>query len=264
MAHTSLTTSRPRTVARPDCGSNSVTRIRRSVVLPAPSGPIRPNSSPRLTSNETPSSAFAPPNCLATLSTNTEDDIDWHPNLQASVSVGDANLDGVDEVGALFPRLDWRWRELGATRDPAHRAAEGLALGTDIEGDLHWLSQVHRGQLRLRDVGAHVQGIEIRDAIERLARLDDFALARVGREHGASARVLDRCLFESIGGACDLRIGGLDLARRGLALRPSQGYLRLVRGHLARLRLDLFVLGLDLLLEHAHVAIGLVAVLGRC
>src|SRR3954447_4544440 len=58
-------------VAVPASGVSSVTRILNSVVLPPPSGPMNPNSSPDLTSNDTPSSAVLEANFLTTLSAAT-------------------------------------------------------------------------------------------------------------------------------------------------------------------------------------------------
>src|SRR4051812_39127616 len=58
-------------VAVPASGVSSVTRILNSVVLPPPSGPMNPNSSPDRTSNDTPSSAVLEPNFLTTLSAVT-------------------------------------------------------------------------------------------------------------------------------------------------------------------------------------------------
>src|SRR5437762_1245778 len=123
MAQRSRTTSRPSTVAVPASGVSSVTRIRNSVVLPAPSGPMKPKSSPGRTSNETPSSATcarSPPaalaevgNFLTTLSAATEIDIHRHPDLEKALVVCHADLQRVNQVGALVAGLDWRGRELG-------------------------------------------------------------------------------------------------------------------------------------------------------
>ena len=51
------TTSWPATEAMPDVGVDSVVRIFTVVVLPAPFGPSRANTSPSATSKETPSRA---------------------------------------------------------------------------------------------------------------------------------------------------------------------------------------------------------------
>src|SRR4051812_13309342 len=58
-------------VAVPASGVSSVTRILNSVVLPPPSGPMNPNSSPDRTSNDTPSRAVFEANFLTTLSAVT-------------------------------------------------------------------------------------------------------------------------------------------------------------------------------------------------
>src|SRR5687768_8541706 len=101
----SRTTSRPSTRAVPASGINRVTRMRKSVVLPPPSGPMKPNSSPLSTSNDTSCKARVSPNCLRRLRTLTELDIDRHSQLEQPLVVVHANLDGVDEVGALVARL---------------------------------------------------------------------------------------------------------------------------------------------------------------
>ena len=53
-----LATSRPRTRALPLSGTRRPSRISTVVVLPAPLGPSIPKTSPRVTSNETPSTAW--------------------------------------------------------------------------------------------------------------------------------------------------------------------------------------------------------------
>ena len=52
-----VTTSSPRTEARPESGPRMVERMRTTVVLPAPFGPSSPSTVPASTSRETPSSA---------------------------------------------------------------------------------------------------------------------------------------------------------------------------------------------------------------
>src|SRR5436190_7766942 len=139
MAHISRTTSSPRTVARPESGVIRVTRILNSVVLPPPSGPMKLNSSPGPTSNDTPSSARLPgrpdpvrptpsaeagtdtfrstpgaelANDLTSLSAVTEFDIDRHPDFEQPLVVGHANLDRVHPVRAFATPLDGRRCEL--------------------------------------------------------------------------------------------------------------------------------------------------------
>src|SRR3954447_5829909 len=118
MAQRSRTTSRPSTRAVPASGVSSVTRIRKSVVLPAPSGPMKPNSSPGRTSNDTPSSAAFDPKRLTTLSAVTEIDIHRHPDLEQPLVVGHTDLHGVHQVGALVARLDRRRREFRGRCNP--------------------------------------------------------------------------------------------------------------------------------------------------
>src|SRR5262245_45707292 len=137
----SLTTSRSRTVAVPASGTSNVTRTRSSVVFPAPSGPMSPNNSPRLTSNDTSSTAAVSPNRLTILLTLTEVDIDRHSDLQPPLFVGDAYLDGIHKIRTLFTRLNRCRCELGAVGDPGHGAADRLSLAAEVEGDLRLLAQ---------------------------------------------------------------------------------------------------------------------------
>src|SRR5512134_1781124 len=94
--------------------------MRKSVVLPPPSGPMKPNSSPASTSKDTSSSARVSPNCLRRLRALTELDIDRHPELEQPFVVVDTNFDGVDEIRTLVARLHGRGRELRFTGDPRH------------------------------------------------------------------------------------------------------------------------------------------------
>ena len=55
----SAATSMPATLALPDVGSTRVVSTPMVVVLPAPLGPSRPNTSPRSTVKEMPSTALA-------------------------------------------------------------------------------------------------------------------------------------------------------------------------------------------------------------
>ena len=50
-----------------------------------------------------------------------------HADLQEAALVGHANLDRVDEVGALVARLDGRRRELGLRGHPRHGAGEHMS-----------------------------------------------------------------------------------------------------------------------------------------
>src|SRR5260370_17501201 len=62
---------RPSTVTVPFSGATRPTKLRISVVLPAPLGPRRPYTSPRRTRKLTPSRAVCLPNRLTTPSTST-------------------------------------------------------------------------------------------------------------------------------------------------------------------------------------------------
>ncbi len=53
--------SSPRKLITPEVGCSSATTIRPIVVLPQPDSPTTPRVSPRLTSNDTPSTALTSP-----------------------------------------------------------------------------------------------------------------------------------------------------------------------------------------------------------
>src|SRR5580692_8637696 len=59
----------PATMAEPEVGAINVPRVRTVVVLPAPLGPRKPNTSPRNTSKETSEKAVRRPKRLVGLST---------------------------------------------------------------------------------------------------------------------------------------------------------------------------------------------------
>src|SRR6187551_2917816 len=168
MAHMSRTTSRPSTVALPESGIISVTRIRNSVVLPPPSGPMKPNSSPGRTSKEMRSSALFALKDLTRLSAVTELDIDRHSDLEHALLVGHADLHGVNQIGALVARLDRCRRELRRRGNPGDRSGHRLALVLrHIDVDAGRRTDLHRGQLRFCHVRANVHTGEIGDLVER-------------------------------------------------------------------------------------------------
>src|SRR5690349_21071398 len=116
--------SRPSTVAEPPSGSNSVVSIRNNVVLPAPSGPIRPNNSPAVTSSVTASTATILPasnvfdNSLTlTIAVPLEFNLSVHSDLQIAV-VLHAYFGSVHKIGTLLLRLNGLRCELCFRRDP--------------------------------------------------------------------------------------------------------------------------------------------------
>src|SRR5688572_13913891 len=107
------------------CNSPHIARI--AVVLPAPSGPIRPNISPRSTVNETSLSAVVVPNFLTTWVNSIADiechlRFDRHALLQHAVLVVDVDAHAVDELRALLRRLHIARSEFSFRRDVANRA----------------------------------------------------------------------------------------------------------------------------------------------
>src|SRR5258708_39739791 len=61
----------PRNQISPDVGARAPTRQEKSVVLPAPFGPMIPNTSPAATSNPTDDRASSPPNAFEILRTES-------------------------------------------------------------------------------------------------------------------------------------------------------------------------------------------------
>src|SRR5687767_10152226 len=124
---------------------------RTAVVLPAPSGPISPNISPRFTPKDTSPSAVTAPKRFTTL-VNSMADIernlrfDGHPLLEDTVLVVHVDADAVNQLGTLFRCLHVPWRELGLRRDVADGAGHAgtAGIGEDrgrlADGDLR-----HRG-----------------------------------------------------------------------------------------------------------------------
>src|SRR3954451_5243161 len=98
----------PSIEASPEVGRSTPASMRRVVVLPAPSGPTRPNSSPRPTSKLTPATAVRSPNLRVSPSTRRrrsatgstldlgQPDVGRQAGLKlVSGVLEDAHLDGV-------------------------------------------------------------------------------------------------------------------------------------------------------------------------
>ena len=120
---------------------------------------------------------------------------------------------------------------------------------------------MHLGELRLGDVRPDIDCVEVGDLVERLAGLHDLAGPRVGREHGACDRILHLALADPLVYPGHLRVHGVDLLGGGLALRARRVDLLAVSGNLVLLSGNLLVLRLELLLEYAQVALGLIELL---
>src|SRR5215471_4718537 len=82
------------------------------VVFPAPSGPMRPNISPRWTESDTPLTAviapyrFMTPSSTMMSSGKGELRFDGHPGLERAAPVVRSHLDAVDELRPLVGGLD--------------------------------------------------------------------------------------------------------------------------------------------------------------
>src|SRR5712675_2259356 len=117
-----LSGSSPHAATLPPSGAKSPTTVLRVVVFPAPSGPMRPNISPRATSNEIPSTATTPPaydlrrpatrTAGSALPSISEMRFGGHARLEQSVRVVETDLDAIDELHALVARLNVFRRDL--------------------------------------------------------------------------------------------------------------------------------------------------------
>src|SRR5215831_6055555 len=135
--------SRPQVSTRPSCTGSRPSTVRSVVVLPAPSGPMRPNISPRATSNEISRTAWISPYDLTSRTTRTrgsdipclplEPRLCGHAGLEEPVRVVEPDLDAVDELHPLVPRLHVLRRELRLRRDEGHLSRPALAaVGDDL------------------------------------------------------------------------------------------------------------------------------------
>src|SRR5918994_5642283 len=200
--HRSFTTSRPRTWAVPASGSSNVTRMRKSVVLPAPSGPITPYSSPGPTSNDTSWSATVSPKCRVRPRASTaspslmlrparEYELTRHADAEPALRIGHRDFHGIHLIRALLARLDRSGRELGRRRDPGDSAGQRDDRVGPIHPDPHLLPETERGELGLGDVGAEGERVQRSELEERLARLHELARLDVAGEHRAGERAPD-------------------------------------------------------------------------
>src|SRR5512135_2091925 len=133
----------PPTSASPALGRSTPASMRSAVVLPAPSGPTSPNSSPGATSNVRPSTAVRSSNrrvrprseiadCVTPLRLGTragllsdfQPHIRRHPRLEVVGGIaGDPHLHRVHQLHALLGGLHVARRELGAAGDEGDGAA---------------------------------------------------------------------------------------------------------------------------------------------
>src|SRR5947209_10699001 len=96
----SLTTSWPATAALPEEGFASVHSMLIVVVLPAPFGPRKPNTSPAATSKSTPRTACTSPKDLARPRTAIADELPLPSVIGSNVTESGISLLGEDPVEA--------------------------------------------------------------------------------------------------------------------------------------------------------------------
>src|SRR5688572_17761826 len=169
----SLLTEWPATAASPLVARRTPASMRRVVVFPAPSGPTRQNSSPRVTSNERSSTAATTPNrrvspLAVTIGTAgmisparrrdrgpMQLDVGRHARFELHFRVAvDLHFNPVDEAHALLRGLHALGRELRLRRDVHH--APGVALaGERIGADRRRVAEVDRADAVLRNEDAH-------------------------------------------------------------------------------------------------------------
>src|SRR5205823_991866 len=154
------------------------------VVLPAPSGPIRPNISPRSTDSESASTAVVEPYRFVTRSSTMaamgpDSPLQWnvgfdrHARFQHAAAVVDGNLHAIHELGALVGGLYVPRRELGLLRDVAHGPwnAGTAGVGRQRRG-LAEAQPRHDGFVEV-DVGPCM--IQVGDDDDRRARRNQLA-----------------------------------------------------------------------------------------
>src|SRR2546426_8341273 len=166
----------------------TVASRRSEVVLPAPSGPTRPNSSPRPTSRSSRSTAVTPANLLRRPRTEmaltasggksrylqVQHGVGRHARLQDLVAVADRDLHAVDELRALFLGLDVFGSELRLLRDEDDLAGEGLArVGIDLDVDR--AAQPQRSHHLGSGVDVHPEVLDVAQGEDRGPDVDHLA-----------------------------------------------------------------------------------------
>src|SRR5688500_9435234 len=168
----------PRTTASPDVMPSTPASIRNVVVLPAPSGPTMPNSSPACTSNVSASTAVTSAKRRVSRSSVTasltarrlELYIRRHTGLQLiRVISGNRDLDRVDQLHTLLRRLHIARCKLGLTRDERHASIECFARMT-VRCDRSVLPHCHSPHLILAHVDADPAVARIHERNHRQTR----------------------------------------------------------------------------------------------
>src|SRR5215204_2771793 len=194
----SFATLVPTIVASPSDGRSTPARIRSVVVLPDPSGPTMPNSSPARTSNDSASSAVRSPKVRVSPMTETagsvrsvrcmvrssaarrhdgvlEPDVSGKTGLEIHAQVaGDADANLVHELHAILGGLHVPRRELRDARDVRDRA--GVALGRiGIARDCRALTELEVADFIAGDVDANPAILEVAERENGIARRQCFA-----------------------------------------------------------------------------------------
>src|SRR6202521_5555733 len=190
----SRATSKPATNPWPEVGTISVVSIRLSVVLPAPLGPRRPNSSPRRTSKLTWSTAVNAPKRLvssrACIAADCDSivackcDLDGHSRFHLPGRLQDPHLD-VERADVLTPAANvGLGRELPLLCD-RHHLPRKKQRRMRRQRHLRGTADADRAKVGLLDIDARPDGREIVDGQDRRSRRDPFTDLEILAHHGA-------------------------------------------------------------------------------
>src|ERR1700730_367733 len=215
----SRATSKPATNPWPEVGTISVVNIRLSVVLPAPLGPSRPNSSPRRTSKLTWSTAVKAPKRLvssrACIAADCDSivarkcDLDGHSRFHLSGRLQNPHLD-VKGADVLAPAANvGLGRELALLSD-RHHLPRKKQRRMRRECDLRGTADADRAKVSLLDIHARPDGREIVDGQDRRPRRDPFADLEILAHHGAGDWGADDRVVRLVGIVLDVGSGGGD------------------------------------------------------
>src|SRR5208337_444426 len=151
----------PRREILPCDGSRMPASIRIRVLLPAPSGPMRPKISPPSMERSIPWITSPSSKRLrspwiwmrAMLLLQAQVDVGRHPGLEYSFFVGEIDFGLVDELDALLERLHVFGGKLRLAGDVAQGSGK-LSLGIGIDNHRCLLSDAHLADIRLTDIDA--------------------------------------------------------------------------------------------------------------
>src|SRR5579871_1065356 len=213
----SRATSRPATRPWPEVGTINVVSIRLSVVLPAPLGPSKPNSSPRLTSKLTWSTAVKVPKrlvrsraCIAADGdsiVDCEGDLGGHPRLYLAGSLQNPDLD-VERANILATAADvGLGRELTLLSDRHHLPRKDQGR-TRRQRHLGRTANPNRAEVGLLQIDSRPDRREIIDGQNRSPGRDPFTDFEILADYGAGDRRADDGVVRLVGVILHVGFGG--------------------------------------------------------